>query len=49
MKRRALAPLALALSLDAAFVGTHHLVRIFLIVVIAPTLFRHVKGRSAAP
>jgi membrane AbrB-like protein len=36
--------IALALSLDAAFVATHHLVRVFLIVVLAPTLFR-ARGR----
>jgi hypothetical protein len=32
--------IALALSLNAAFVATHHLLRVFLIVVLAPTLFR---------
>jgi membrane AbrB-like protein len=32
--------IALALSLDAAFVATHHLLRVFLIVVLAPILFR---------
>ena len=32
--------IALALSLDAAFVATHHLVRVFLIVVLAPAFFR---------
>ncbi len=32
--------IALALSLDAAFVATHHLVRLFLIVVLAPIMFR---------
>ncbi len=31
---------ALALGIDAAFVGTHHIVRIFLIVVFAPLVFR---------
>ncbi len=39
--------IALALSLDAAFVATHHLVRIFVIVVFAPGLFRRVTGESA--
>lgn len=38
---------ALALGIDAAFVGTHHIVRIFLIVVFAPMLFR--LRRTAAP
>lgn len=32
--------IALALGIDAAFVGTHHIVRIFLIVVLAPAVFR---------
>ncbi len=32
--------IALAMSLDAAFVATHHIVRIFLIVVLAPVAFR---------
>lgn len=32
--------IALALSLDAAFVATHHILRIFLIVVLAPLAFR---------
>ncbi len=32
--------IALALSLDAALVATHHIVRIFLIVVLAPVAFR---------
>lgn len=31
---------ALALSLDAAFVATHHIVRIFLVVVLAPMSYR---------
>ena len=39
--------ISLALSLDAAFVATHHLVRIFLIVVLAPALFRAFKRRIA--
>lgn len=37
--------IALALSLDPAFVATHHLVRIFLIMVLAPSLFRAIKRR----
>lgn len=32
--------IALALSMDAAFVATHHIIRIFLIVVMAPAAFR---------
>jgi membrane AbrB-like protein len=36
--------IALALSLDASFVATHHLLRVFLIVVLAPTFFR-ARGR----
>ena len=39
--------ISLALAMDAAFVATHHLVRIFLIVVLAPTLFRALKRRIA--
>ena len=46
--------IALALSLDAAFVATHHILRIFLIVVLAPLVFRFstrapVVGRKADP
>ncbi len=40
--------IALALSMDAAFVATHHIVRIFLVVVLAPLAFRAL-GRRAAP
>ena len=32
--------IALALSLDAAFVATHHAVRICVVVVLAPAVFR---------
>lgn len=39
--------IALALSMDAAFVATHHIVRIFLIVVLAPLAFRATRGRTA--
>jgi uncharacterized membrane protein AbrB (regulator of aidB expression) len=39
--------IAIALSLDAAFVAIHHLVRIFLIVVLAPTFFR-ARARGGA-
>jgi uncharacterized membrane protein AbrB (regulator of aidB expression) len=45
--------IALALSIDAALVATHHLVRIFLIVVCTPLIFRllpaHIVGRSRLP
>src|SRR3546814_9376692 len=45
--------IALALSLDAALVATHHIVRILLIVVITPLLFRllpaQVVGRGRLP
>ncbi len=39
--------IALALAMDAAFVATHHIVRIFLVVVIAPTAFRHLRKPGA--
>ncbi len=32
--------IAIAIGADAAFVATHHVVRIFMIVVIAPLAFR---------
>jgi hypothetical protein len=39
--------IAIAIGADAAFVATHHVVRIFLIVVLAPLAFRFVKrGRG---
>ena len=37
--------IALALSIDAALVATHHIVRIFLIVVLTPLLFRLLPAR----
>jgi membrane AbrB-like protein len=37
--------IALALSIDAALVATHHIVRIFLIVVFTPMLFRALPAR----
>ena len=40
--------IALALAMDAAFVATHHIVRIFLVVVLAPTAFRRMR-RSGLP
>ncbi|MEQ8326939.1 MAG: AbrB family transcriptional regulator [Parvibaculum sp.] len=45
--------IALALSIDAALVATHHIVRIFFIVVCTPLLFRllpaHIVGRRSLP
>jgi hypothetical protein len=38
--------IAIALSMDAAFVATHHIVRIFLIVVLAPPIFRLLRRRA---
>ncbi len=38
--------IALAIASDAAFVGTHHIVRIFLIVVLAPLAFRLLGRRG---
>ncbi len=41
--------IAIAIGTDAAFVATHHIVRIFLIVVFAPLTFRlltRVRGRA---
>ena len=43
---------ALALSVDTAFVATHHIVRIFLVVVLAPAafrLFRRAESTGAPP
>jgi uncharacterized membrane protein AbrB (regulator of aidB expression) len=31
---------ALALAIDAAFVASHHVLRIIMIVIVAPLLFR---------
>lgn len=38
--------IAIAMGADAAFVATHHIVRIFLIVVFAPAAFRFIKRRA---
>ncbi len=38
--------IALALGIDAAFVSTHHIVRIVMIVVVAPLVFRRAAARS---
>jgi membrane AbrB-like protein len=40
--------IALALDIDPAFVATHHVVRIFLVVVLAPLVFRLWCARGAA-
>jgi len=39
---------ALALAIDSAFVASHHVLRIMMIVVVAPTLFRRFLARPAA-
>ena len=36
--------IALALSVDSAFVASHHLIRIILVVTLAPLIFRHFRG-----
>jgi uncharacterized membrane protein AbrB (regulator of aidB expression) len=36
--------IALALSVDSAFVASHHLIRIILVVTLAPLLFRYFRG-----
>ena len=41
--------IALALSVDAAFVATHHVIRIFLIVIFAPLAFRLLRRRRNDP
>ena len=38
--------IAIALAVDPALVATHHLVRIFTIVVLAPALFRRTRPRD---
>ncbi len=41
--------IAIAIGADAAFVATHHVVRIFMIVVIAPLAFRLMRRRRGDP
>jgi uncharacterized protein len=44
--------IAIAIGTDAAFVATHHIVRIFMIVVLAPLTFRVLarsRGHGAPP
>jgi hypothetical protein len=40
--------IALALGADAAFVSTHHVARIFIVVVAAPIVFRLLRLRAPA-
>ncbi len=40
--------IALALGVDAAFVSTHHIVRIIIIVILAPAIFRRLAPRLDA-
>jgi uncharacterized membrane protein AbrB (regulator of aidB expression) len=37
---------ALALAIDSAFVATHHVLRIMMIVLVAPTVFRRAVRRA---
>jgi hypothetical protein len=39
--------IALALGIDAAFVSTHHIIRIIIVVILAPITFRILKRRQA--
>lgn len=41
--------IALALGIEAAFVASHHILRIIMIVVVAPGLFRRAAARRARP
>lgn len=41
--------ISLAMGIDTAFVSTHHLVRICLLVVVAPTIFKMVTKRMERP
>jgi membrane AbrB-like protein len=41
--------IALSLNLDAAFVSTHQLLRILIVIFLAPVLFRLLPGRGALP
>ena len=38
--------IALSMNVDAAYVSSHHIVRIFLIVLAAPLVFRLLRGRG---
>ena len=37
---------ALALNVDTAFVATHHIARIIMVVILAPIIFRLIRGRK---
>ena len=41
--------IALALSVDSAFVASHHLIRIILVVTLAPVIFRRFNGPPPPP
>ena len=41
--------IALVLSIETAFVATHHMLRILLIVVLAPVVFKRLGGRAPGP
>ena len=36
--------IALSMNVDAAYVSSHHIVRIFIIVLLAPFVFRLLRG-----
>ena len=38
--------IALALGIEAAFVATHHIIRIAMIVILAPAVFRAIERRQ---
>ena len=40
---------ALALAIDSAFVASHHVLRIMMIVIVAPTLFRRFLAAKPKP
>jgi len=40
--------IALALGIDPAFVSLHHIVRIFIVIIVAPTAYRLVYRRTGA-
>ena len=41
--------IALALGIDVAYVSTHHVVRIFIVVTLAPLLFRVLHRKTPLP
>jgi len=38
---------ALALSIDIAFVATHHAFRLFIVLLLVPPIFRWLKGNGS--